>query len=313
MRVVLLSGGVGGAKLALGFYHALPPGRLSVVANTGDDLELQGLRVCPDLDILLYTLAGRVNPRTGWGLSGDSFHALEMLEELGEPGWFRLGDRDLAVSLLRTRLLAEGWRLTDVSLLLADRMGLAAALLPMTDAWVQTVVHTAEGERSFQEYFVRQGWQPRVLAVEFRGAASSRVTPEVRAALAQCRLAVIAPSNPYLSVDPILSVPGLREALRSSPALKLAVSPIVGGRALKGPAAKIMAELGHQPSAATVAAHYRGLVDLFILDQADAGLAGRIKEMAVRPLPTVMETLEDKVALARALLALAQEEAHAPG
>lgn len=313
MRVVLLSGGVGGAKLALGFYHALPPGRLSVVANTGDDLELHGLRVCPDLDILLYTLAGRVNTQTGWGLSGDGFQVLEMLEELGEPGWFRLGDRDLAVSLLRTRLLAAGWRLTDVSLLLADRLGVAAALLPMSDAWVQTVVHTPEGELSFQEYFVRQGWRPRVLGVEFRGAAASQVTPEVRAALAQCQLTVIAPSNPYLSVDPMLSVPGLREALRSSPALKLAVSPIVGGRALKGPAAKIMAELGHQPSAATVAAHYQGLVDLFVLDQADAGLAGRIKGMAVRPLPTVMETLQQKVALARALLALAREGAHAPG
>lgn len=313
MRTAVLSGGVGGAKLALGFHHVLPPGALTVIVNTGDDLQLHGLHVSPDLDTVLYTLAGLVHPETGWGLAGDSFALLETLERYGQPAWFRLGDRDLATHVLRTHLLKEGWRLTDVALLLADRLGLKTAVLPMCDEPVATVVLTPEGELAFQEYFVRERCQPEVRGIEFRGAASARLTAEVRTALQTAELIVFAPSNPYLSLDPILAVPGLRDTLGRAAAPKVAVSPIVGGRALKGPAAKIMAEMGLEPSAAAVAGHYRGLVDLFVLDQADAGLASSIQGLAVLALPTVMTRLEDKVGLARALLRAAEELALAPG
>lgn len=311
MRTVLLSGGVGGAKLARGFQQVLDRGRLWVVANTADDVELHGLHISPDLDTLLYTLAGVVDAENGWGLAGDSFHVLEALGELGEPTWFRLGDRDLATHLLRSRLLGEGWRLTEVSLFLAERFRVAAVLLPMCDERVETVIHTPDGPLAFQEYFVRERCRPRVERLEFRGAGTARLTPEVEAALAAAELIVIAPSNPYLSVDPILAVPGLRAALQASAAPLLAVSPIVGGRALKGPAAKIMAELGHEASCLTVAQHYRGLADGLVIDEADAGLASRIEGMAVWAVPTVMTTDGDKAALAGRLLELAAESLRA--
>lgn len=307
MKTVLLSGGVGGAKMALGLQRVLPPGALTVIVNTADDLRLHGLYVSPDLDTVLYTLAGLVNPETGWGIEGDTLHGLRMLERYGQPTWFLLGDRDLATHVLRTRLLGEGWRPTEVAAYLAQRLGLKTKVLPMCDQPVATVVRTPEGELGFQEYFVRERCRPVVAGLEFRGVGSARLTPEVEAAFGAAELVVIGPSNPYLSVDPILSVPGLRPALLAAPGPRLAVSPIIAGRALKGPAAKIMSELGLEPSARTVAGHYRDLVDLLVVDRADEALVGSVEAPRLVALPTVMTGLEEKEALARELVRLAAE------
>jgi len=304
--LVALAGGVGGAKMADGLARVLPPGELTVVVNTGDDFDLYGLRICPDLDTVMYTLGGLANPTTGWGLAGDTFQALEMLGKYGGETWFRLGDRDLATHIIRTHWLRQGKTLSEVTAHLAAALGIASPILPMTDDVVATKVQTDEGELAFQEYFVRRGWQVRVQGLRLAGVEAARPAPGVLAALASAEAIVLCPSNPFLSIDPILALKEVRETLqRAHPVV--AVTPIVGGQALKGPAAKMMAELGLEVSPVTVAAHYRDFLDGFVLDAVDAGQAARIEALGPRVLvaDTVMRTPDDRARLAREVLAFA--------
>ena len=303
-RCVALSGGVGGARLADGLYRALGPGRLQVVGNTADDFEHLGLHLSPDLDTLLYTLAGRGSEEQGWGRADESWRCMEALGELGGPTWFRLGDLDLATHLVRTGRLRGGQRLTRVTRDLARALGVEAELLPMCDEPVRTRVRTPQGWLDFQDWFVGRGHRDAILDLEFAGIEEARVTPEVLEALEGADLVVLGPSNPFVSLGPILAVPGLREALHRSRARKLAVSPIVGGRALKGPAAAMLGSLGHEVSALGVARLLAGGVDEFVLDEADAALAPAVEALGLVPrvLPTVMVGPEGRLALGRRLL-----------
>lgn len=308
MSVVALSGGIGGAKLALGLYRELRPDRLLVVCNTGDDFEHLGLTISPDLDTVLYTLAGIANPATGWGRADETWSFIAALAELGGETWFRLGDRDLATHVERTRRLVAGESLAAISADFCRRLGMRARLLPMCDQPVRTMVRTAGGVLPFQRYFVEQRCEPRVEGFEFRGAGAARPPPDLLAALESEALeaVVICPSNPFISIDPILAVPGMRAALAACRAPVVAVSPIIGGRAVKGPTAKIMAELGLAITSRTVAGHYDGLLDGFVLDQADAEEASAIALpcLATR---TLMTTEDDKCRLAAEVLAFARE------
>jgi LPPG:FO 2-phospho-L-lactate transferase len=311
VRVVALSGGVGGAKLALGLARVLAPGELMVVANTGDDFQHLGLAVSPDLDTLLYTLAGLDNPETGWGRRGETWTFMAALAALGGASWFRLGDGDLATHVERTRRLGTGESLSDITDDFRRRLGIAARIVPMSDDRVRTRVRTDEGWLDFQEYFVRLQCVPRVLELRFEGAAAARPNADLMAALAapSLRAIVICPSNPFISIEPILAVPGVRQALRAAAAPVVAVSPIIAGRAVKGPTAKMMHELGMEASAAAVARRYGDLVDAFIIDEADAGTASDARSIAAR---TLMLTLADREALARVVLAAADAARAAP-
>jgi LPPG:FO 2-phospho-L-lactate transferase len=307
-RVLALSGGIGGAKLALGLDRVLEPGLLTVVANTGDDFTHLGLHVSPDIDTLLYTLAGLDDPAKGWGRRDETWTFMKALEALGGESWFLLGDGDLATHVERTRRLAAGETLSMVTEVFRQRLGIGARILPMSNEPVRTRVCTDEGWLDFQHYFVRRRCEPAVQALEFEGAASARLAPDVVTAFADPALAaiIICPSNPYLSVDPILAVPGMREALKERRVPVLAVSPIIAGQAVKGPTAKMMTELGLAPSAATVARHYEGLIDGFVIDTLDADVevpAG----MRVVVAPTLMRSLDDRINLARTVLAAAAE------
>jgi LPPG:FO 2-phospho-L-lactate transferase len=314
VRVTLLSGGVGGAKLALGLYTVLPPGALTVIANTGDDIDLFGLRICPDSDILAYTLAGRVNEAAGWGVAGDTFAALDAVRELGGTGWFNLGDRDLGLHLYRSELLRAGVGLAEITRRIAAALGLRCTLLPMCEQPVATHIGTAAGELHLQEYLVRERAAPEVRSVRFAGVEAASPAPGVLEAIAGSRLVILAPSNPLISIGPILAVPGLREALRASGALRLAVSPLVGGKSLKGPSDRMLAQLGHAVSPVTVAGLYRDVLDGFVVDAQDAASLPAVEALGLRgaALPTVMGDLAAKQALARALLALAERPAQAP-
>lgn len=306
---VALSGGVGGAKLVLGLSHVLAGTSLQVIANTGDDFKHLGLAICPDLDTLMYTLAGQVNVETGWGLRNETWSFLDALSTLGGETWFRLGDRDLATHVERTRRLANGESLTAITRALCERLSVAPVILPMSDDPVRTHVRTDSGTLAFQHYFVRDRAAPRVLGLEYRGAAAARPSEAAMRALRDPRLnaVIIAPSNPYLSIDPILATSGIGTAMRQARAPVLAVSPIVAGAALKGPTAKIMAELGLDVSALAVAEHYQDLLDGFILDTSDADLAAAVRSLGIEVAVcnTVMNTLDDKLALARVALDLA--------
>ncbi|MGH7088473.1 MAG: 2-phospho-L-lactate transferase [Stellaceae bacterium] len=311
VRVVALSGGVGGAKLVLGLDRILPPGALLVVANTGDDFEHLGLKISPDLDTLLYALAGLDNEATGWGRRDESWSCMAALEALGGETWFRLGDRDLAMHLERTRRLATGETLSAFAADMARRLGIASRIVPMSDDPVRTRVVTAEGTLDFQDYFVRRRAEPAVRGLDFAGACEARPHPEIIAALADPALqaVVICPSNPFLSIRPIFAVPGILDALRATAAPVIAVSPIINGSAVKGPTAKMMREYGLVPSAETVAHYYTTLLDLdlFAVDRCDAAVAG-VSTM-VRPLAVdiLMRSLDDRIALARGVLAAAEE------
>lgn len=311
-RITLLSGGVGGAKLALGFYTAFDPERLTIIANNGDDMDLFGLRICPDWDILAYTLAGRVEAAQGWGIAGDTYAALDVVRELGGTGWFNLGDRDLGLHLFRTGLLREGVGLADVCRKVAGRLGLKCALLPMCAQPVETRIGTDRGEIHLQEYLVRHRTEPEVRSIRFEGIESATPAPGVLEAIDAAGIIVLAPSNPLISIDPILAVPGLREALRRSKALRMAVSPLVAGASLKGPTDKMMVQLGLDVSPVTVAKRYRDVLDLFVLDRRDGHLAPEVEALGLKcaALPTVMSDLAAKQALARALLEL---KGHAGG
>ena len=307
MKVALLAGGTGGTKLAHGFARALDPGDLIVIANVGDDFELHGLHVAPDIDALLYTLGGLIDVERGWGVRGDTFSAHAMLERYGEPAWFRVGDADLATHVERTRLLRSGASLTDATAAMASALGISARVLPATDDPLRTRIETHAGTLDFQDYFVRLRQEPDVRGVTLDGLDSARPTAAVLEAIGAADLVVLGPSNPIVSIGPILALPGVREAIEAAAAPKVAVSPIVAGRALKGPADRMLTSLGHESTALGVARIYAGLVDRFVLDEADAGLSADVEGlgMAVDVLPTVMRSDDDRAALARALLTLA--------
>jgi LPPG:FO 2-phospho-L-lactate transferase len=304
---VALSGGVGGAKLSLGLAHLLGE-RLSVIVNTGDDFEHLSLHISPDVDTALYTLAGLVNEETGWGRRNETWTFMGALANLGQPIWFMLGDGDLAMHVDRTSRLKAGQTLTDVCAHQATKLGVIARILPMTDDPVRTMVDSDRGTLAFQEYFVRERCQPVVRDVRYAGAERSRPTRVVLDALSAPGLAgiLICPSNPWLSVEPILAVPGIRDALMESPAPIVAVSPIIAGKAVKGPAAKIMAELGLDPDTRSIAWHYEELIDGLVIDTADEELVGDIPVPAIVT-NTMMRTLDDKVALARQCLAFCEQ------
>ncbi len=308
-HVVILTGGVGGAKLAVGLSEVLPPASLTIIVNTGDDFEHLGLHVSPDLDTVMYSLAGIANPATGWGLAGDTFEAMQMIDRYGGASWFRIGDRDLGTNLMRTMLIAEGKTLTQATRHLCLSLGIERPLLPMSDDPVRTWVETESGPLAFQEYFVRERWQPAVREVRFVGAAEAPVTPEVASALEQASLILIGPSNPFLSIDPMLALPGIFQRIKESRARCVAVSPIIGGAAIKGPTAKLMSELGEEASPAGIARHYAEFVDALVFDRVDTSWAESVAELGVRPvlMQTLMETREQKVALATAIMDWVEE------
>ena len=303
MRVTVLAGGTGGTKLAHGFAM-LPDVELSVVVNVGDDAEIHGLLVCPDIDAVLYTLAGLIDTERGWGVRGDTLTAHAMFERYGEETWFTVGDADLATHALRTRLLSEGASLTDATAQMAAALGIGARILPASDERWRTRIHTDAGELDFQEYFVRRRTEPEVTGVSYDGPG----TPAAAAleAVASADLVVIGPSNPLISILPILGLAGMTDAVAARPVV--AVSPIVGGRALKGPADRILESLGHGSSAASVARIYHAmdgrLLDRFVIDEADAALAPEIERLGleVAVLPTVIRRDDDRAALASALI-----------
>jgi LPPG:FO 2-phospho-L-lactate transferase len=301
--VLALSGGIGGAKLALGLYRVLPSGALTVVANTGDDFEHLGLAVSPDTDTLLYTLAGLDDLERGWGRRDETWTFMKALERLGGETWFNLGDGDLATHVERTRRLAAGEALSEITDDFCRRHGIKARLLPMTDEPVRTRLRTEQGWLDFQDYFVRQRCEPIVREIAFAGVDRARPQPEFMQALADQNLkaVVICPSNPFISIDPILALPGVREALRGCAAPVVAVSPIIGSKAVKGPTAKMMAELALPVDASAVARHYGDILDLYVADESDAG---KVDDLGIPVVfaRTLMASLEDRDALARTVL-----------
>jgi len=300
MKIVALAGGVGGAKLAHGLAQILPPQDLTIIVNTGDDFEHLGLYISPDLDTVCYTLAGLANPETGWGRKAETYHLLEAVKRLGGPDWFRLGDKDLATHLERTRRLRQGQVLSQITRDFCTAWGIRHTVLPMSDQPVRTLVDTVEyGELAFQEYFVHRRCQPRVKGFRFAGIESARPAPGILDAIAQAEAVVICPSNPWVSIAPILAVAGLRSAL--GPKTVLAVSPIIGGKAVKGPAAKMYAEMGIQPSALAVAHHYGPLLSAFVLDSADEASV-KEAEVPAFAVNTLMKTAADRRRLAQDVL-----------
>lgn len=300
--IVALSGGIGGAKLALGLSHVLAPENLAIVANTGDDFEHLGLSISPDIDTLTYTLAGLDNTTLGWGRRDETWSFMETLATIGGPTWFRLGDRDLALHVERTRRLRAGESLSSITADVARRWGVGPTILPMSDDPVRTRVLAEEGWLDFQDYFVGRQCAPVVRELAFVGAEAARPLPAVLEALASPRLraVVVCPSNPFISIDPVLAVPGLRDAIAGCGRPVIAVSPIIGGKAVKGPTAKMMAELGMEVSAAGVAQRYGDLLTHYVLDEADADAAVTQARVVAK---TLMTTLDDKIGLARAVLA----------
>jgi LPPG:FO 2-phospho-L-lactate transferase len=302
--IVALAGGVGGAKLAHGLYRALPSNALTVIVNTGDDFDLFGLRICPDADTVTYTLAGWANAATGWGVVGDTFETLDMLARYGHDPWFKIGDRDFATHLTRTQRLRAGEPLSQIVSTMARSLGVRASVLPMCDALVATKVATPDGALDFQEYFVHRHHEDVVTGVVFEGVEAARPSEAVERALRSATAIVFCPSNPIVSIGPILAVPGLRALIAERAVPKVAVSPIVGGQALRGPADRMLRTLGHEGSAVGVASLYQGVVDALVLDEQDAALVPRIEALGMAALvaPTIMRDEADRVALARRVL-----------
>ena len=309
-RVLALAGGVGGAKLALGLAHCLPPGGLVIAVNTGDDEDFHGLHVSPDLDTMMYTLAGLSNPETGWGLNGDTFAALEMLQRYGVDTWFNLGDQDLATHVRRTQLLSQGLTLSEVTKRLCSALKIEHSIVPMSDQPVRTVLETSQGRLSMQEYFVRERAQPEVASVSYIGSDEATPSAPLGAALSNAEMLVICPSNPALSVQPIVQVSGMKEQLERFQGLRVAVSPIVGNDSVRGPAGRIMASLGQEVSVVGIARSYAEFCDVLVIDRQDEDLASAIEAAGMRPVVanTIMESLEDRIDLARVVLSLDGEE-----
>lgn len=307
-QIIALAGGVGGAKLALGLARTLPADRLTVAVNTADDFEHWGLYICPDLDTVTYTLAGIANPETGWGLKDETWNVLEAMAKVGGETWFRLGDKDIAKHLERTRRLKAGEKLSSITADLARRLGTETAIVPMSDRPVRTMVKTDSGELAFQDWFVRLRCEPVVRSVRFAGIEQAKPHPAL-ANMNATRGVIVCPSNPFVSVAPILALPGVRDSLRTAHCPRVAVTPIVGGQAIKGPAAKMLAELGHDVSALGVARFYQGLIDGFVLDAQDADLAPQIEAlgMRVRVADTMMRDDSDKKRLAATTLEFMDE------
>ena len=325
MKVVALAGGVGGAKLVDGLARNLSPANLTTIVNTGDDFTHFGLNICPDLDTVCYTLAGLANPETGWGQLYETWNALDSLERLGGPVWFRLGDRDLGTHLERTRLLREGFSLSQITKRFCQAWNVTSTVLPMSDDPIPTLVYTDQGDLPFQAYFVREQCTPHVRGFAFQFAEQALPAPGVLEALGEADIVIICPSNPWVSIDPILSIPGVKPEIRAK-ALSLrepgelhrsrekirpvlAVSPIIGGQAVKGPAAKMYSELGVEPSAFSVARHYGsiqngGLLAGFVFDHLDAGLEEDITGLGIEPFVTntLMKQTSDRVKLAKEVL-----------
>ncbi|MFH1184396.1 MAG: 2-phospho-L-lactate transferase [Chloroflexota bacterium] len=308
MRIAALAGGVGGAKLAQGLAQLLPPGHLTIIVNTADDFEHLGLRICPDLDTVCYTLAGISSRKTGWGRANESWNAMSALGQLGGPAWFRLGDRDLATHLERTRRLQRGKPLSQIVKEFGDAWGIEQVILPMTDSLVATIIRTNEGDLEFQEYFVHRQCRPRVHGFEFRGLDAALPAPGVVEALTSADGIIICPSNPWVSIAPILALPAVRPLVAGRKAV--AVSPIVGGRALRGPAAKMYSEMGMKPSALAVATQYQHTVGGFVMDHGDAQLEVSIRGLGMHTLVsnTVMHSLQDRRRLARDVLGFLQAD-----
>jgi LPPG:FO 2-phospho-L-lactate transferase len=306
-NIVVLVGGVGGAKLALGLQQILKPENLTIIVNTGDDFWHYGLRVCPDIDTVLYTLSGRVNKENGWGLVNESTTTLQALRDLGEETWFLLGDKDIATHMLRSEMLRRGSRLTEIVARLARGMGIDAKIVPMTDAPVATMVNTDIGELEFQEYFVKHRWQPIVKSLRYQGIEDAQLSLEVKEALAKADILLIAPSNPWLSIAPILAVEGMKEAILARDIPRVAVTPIVEGKAIKGPAAKLMDELGYEVSGESVAAFYEDLITGFVYDVRDKDInkSNGTKSIA---LDTIMLSDDDKARLAQQILTWIDEK-----
>jgi len=305
MKVVALAGGVGGARMVDGLARCLPAENLSVIVNIGDDFDHLGLRICPDLDTVCYTLAGIANPETGWGLEGETWNALECLVNLGGPDWFRLGDRDLGTHLERTRRLRQGQSLSQICREFCAAWNIGCAVMPVSDDDVPTRVYTEDGAMNFQEYFVHQQCRPKVTGFIFDNVEQATPAPGVLRAINQADLVIICPSNPWVSIDPILAIPGLSSALAGH--LTIAVSPLIGGKAVKGPAAKMFVELGIEPSALSVARHYGSLLDGFVLDQVDVGLVDMFRSEGIEVLVTntLMKTQQDRQRLAQEIVEFA--------
>lgn len=300
-RYLVITGGVGGAKLALGLAHILDPDEVLFAVNTGDDFEHLGLSISPDLDTLVYTLADMNNKETGWGRADESWQFMDALEQLSGPTWFRLGDRDLALHTTRSRMLADGATLSEATTHICASFGVRHPVVPMSDDPVRTTVHTDDGELAFQHYFVRDRCRPSVTGFEFKGIETAAPQGAILTCLKTARGVIICPSNPFVSVDPLLNLPGMRDALAASPAPVVAVSSIVGGVAIKGPTAKMMRELNVPVTAKQVAHHYRGVIDGFVLDEQDISLHKTL-DVATIVAQTVMVTLQDRVDLGRTVL-----------
>jgi LPPG:FO 2-phospho-L-lactate transferase len=306
LTITALAGGVGASKLLLGVYHVIDPQSLTVIVNTGDDITLHGLKISPDLDIVTYTLAGVIDPAKGWGFRNETFHALKRLAVFGRVNWFNLGDRDLATHIQRTAMLAEGKSLSDVAESVRTALGVKSRILPMSDQPVTTMIETDEGILHFQEYLVKRRAEPVVRGIRFDGAETAQPARGVLDAIRHANQILICPSNPLISIGPILAVPGIRDALRTRKNDVIAVCPIVGGKSLKGPSDKMLAQMGHDPSAHGVAKLYSDFTGMFVIDPVDGSQADSIRAlgMQVVVLPTVMKTLAQKRKLARALLAV---------
>lgn len=298
MKITALAGGVGGAKLAHGLAQVLPPGDLTIIVNTGDDFEHLGMYICPDLDTVCYTLAGLANPETGWGRVGETWNTISNVEKLGGPAWFRLGDQDIATHLERTRRLKDGQSLSQVTRDFCKAWGIQHTILPMSDSPVRTMVNTNEGELAFQEYFVHRRCEPKVKSFRFDGLEAAEPAPGVREALESADAVIFCPSNPWVSIDPILNL------VKKIKKPVVAVSPIIGGKTVKGPAAKMFAELGIEPSALAVAKHYRTALTGFVLDNADSNIESVIKDLKINTCvtDTLMIQIADRTRLANDVL-----------
>jgi LPPG:FO 2-phospho-L-lactate transferase len=305
-RITALGGGVGASRLLLGLYEVSDPAALTIIVNTGDDIELHGLKISPDLDIVTYTLAGIVDPAKGWGIRGETFHALKRLAGYGRANWFNLGDRDLATHIHRTALLAEGKTLADAAELIRSALGVKARILPMSNDPVPTIIESNEGPLHFQEYLVKRRSEPVVKGIRFQGVEAAHPAPGVLEAIRVASRILICPSNPLISIGPILAVPGVREQLRVRKTHVFAVCPIVGGKSLKGPSDKMLTQLGHEATVLGVAKLYADFTGTFVIDPADQAHSAAVSTlgMKVAVLPTVMETRAQKDTLARALLKL---------